>query len=448
MKPQRDQTINEGENMFIRKCFNVVSFCFLLTLSRSVFSQIVLEGVVTDNGSDPVQNALVTLTDQADPIRIFSDYTDETGQYSIQITETGVDVSESRIPGVFNLSQNYPNPFNPSTVIDYDVPRPSHIRIEIYNILGQKIKTLFDGFQTELIGRIVWDATDELGRGVSAGVYICSLNADGIRIHRKMLLVDGHSDSAIRSSQSEHAAGTNQNALPKTMSNEYTLRVTGDDIETYEQSNLEITENTVLNISVTRTVTDIDGNVYRTVKIGDQWWMAENLKVTHYQNGDAIPNVTDDTEWSNLTTGAFCDYDNEADSAEVYGHLFNWHVVNDIRGIAPESWHVPSETEWQTLIDYLGGDEIAGSKMKEAGTTHWLSPNTGATNESGFTALPCGCRFYNSSYSNMGNATYFWSSTEYNSSRAWLWLMYYDYTGVNRDYLDKRNGFSVRCVKD
>ena len=198
----------------------------------------------------------------------------------------------------------------------------------------------------------------------------------------------------------------------------------------------------------TGTVTDIDGNTYQTVKIGDQWWTAENLKVTHYRNGDAIPNVTDNTEWSNLTTGAYCNYDNDDNNADTYGSLYNWYAVNDRRNIAPEGWHVPSDAEWQILIDYLGGEGVAGGKMKATGTTIWNSPNTGATNESGFSALPGGYRHDDEGYYNMCYDTYFWSSSGSSSRDAWYRNLDYDYSGVYRNYDYKRYGFSVRCVRD
>jgi hypothetical protein len=117
-------------------------------------------------------------------------------------------------------------------------------------------------------------------------------------------------------------------------------------------------------------VVDIDGNAYHTVTIGNQVWMVENLKVTHYRNGDAIPNVTDGTAWLDLTTGAYCEYDNDVNNVATYGRLYNWYSVNDSRNIAPAGCHVPSDDDWQTLVDYLGGDAVAGGKMKEIGSTH------------------------------------------------------------------------------
>ncbi|MFC1725510.1 FISUMP domain-containing protein [candidate division KSB1 bacterium] len=198
----------------------------------------------------------------------------------------------------------------------------------------------------------------------------------------------------------------------------------------------------------TGTVTDIDGNVYNTVKICDQWWMAENLKVTSYRNGDAIPNVTDNTEWSSLSSGAYCTYDNNLSNADTYGHLYNWYSVNDSRNIAPEGWHVPTDEEWQELVDYLGGSSVAGGKLKEAGTSHWDSPNAGATDESGFTGLPGGHRNdANGNYYSMGRDASFWSSSEYSSSGAWMRYLSDYIADLYHTYYGKSYGLSVRCVK-
>ena len=198
------------------------------------------------------------------------------------------------------------------------------------------------------------------------------------------------------------------------------------------------------------TVTDIDGNIYHTVTIGTQVWMVENLKTTKYRDGTAIPNVTGSTAWAALTTGAQCDYNNTASNSTTYGKLYNWYTVGDSRNIAPTGWHVPTDAEWTTLTDYLGGESVAGGKLKEAGTAHWLSPNTGATNETGFSALPGGYRGnYGGTFDNLGSDGSWWSATEYNTSFAWYRRMYSADSGVYRDnFYYKTNGFSVRCVRD
>jgi uncharacterized protein (TIGR02145 family) len=196
------------------------------------------------------------------------------------------------------------------------------------------------------------------------------------------------------------------------------------------------------------TVIDIDGNVYQTVTIGTQVWMEENLRVTHYRNGEAIPKVTDNYTWIGLLTGAYCEYNNDINNVATYGRLYNWHSLNDSRNMAPSGWHVPTDAEWQTLVDFLGGSSVAGGKMKEAGTTHWLSPNTGATNESGFSGLPGGGLNYVGSYGDMGSHAYFWSSTEFDSGLASYRRLLYTNSEESGSYGHKTTGMSVRCVRD
>lgn len=198
----------------------------------------------------------------------------------------------------------------------------------------------------------------------------------------------------------------------------------------------------------TGTVTDIDGNVYLTVKIGDQWWMAENLKTTHYRNGEEIPIVTDNGAWAGLSHGGCCAYANVEANVDVYGRLYNWRAVNDARGIAPAGWHVPSDAEWQTLITTLGGEAFAGGKMKETGTEHWVPYNADATNESGFTALPGGARLSDGVFTDLGQSCEFWSTTSYDGSYAWFVSVTYAGATAMRSYNNKPMGYSVRCVKD
>jgi uncharacterized protein (TIGR02145 family) len=198
-------------------------------------------------------------------------------------------------------------------------------------------------------------------------------------------------------------------------------------------------------------VTDIDGNVYKTVKIGDQWWMAENLKVTHYQNGDEIPHVTNDSIWQSFWQsrgpGAYCEYENDENYVATYGRLYNWYAVEDSRNIAPAGWHVATEAEWQTLIRCLGDAAAAGGKMKEAGTTHWSEPNTGATNRSGFAVLPAGTRS-GGEYSSLYYYTIFWSSSNLVGSQAYDAELEHDGSTAWMGSGIKCNGYSIRCIKD
>lgn len=203
-------------------------------------------------------------------------------------------------------------------------------------------------------------------------------------------------------------------------------------------------------------VRDIDGNIYNTVEIGTQTWLKQNLKVTHYRNGDAIlnANALGDNYWGLLTDGAFCDdypppYVPSEGYSPTYGRLYNFYAVEDSRNLCPAGWHVPTDAEWTILVDYLGGESVAGGKLKEVGTIHWLVPNPGATNESGFTALPGGARSPDGSYGSLYDGGFYWSSTAYSSTFAWCRVL--TINGVDAIYRNstyKRNGMSVRCLKD
>jgi uncharacterized protein (TIGR02145 family) len=198
----------------------------------------------------------------------------------------------------------------------------------------------------------------------------------------------------------------------------------------------------------TATVTDIDGNNYPVVKIGDQIWMAEDLRVTTYPNGTPIPHVTDNTAWANLaddnTSDAYCFYNN--DNTTDYGALYTYAAAI---GVCPDGWHLPTDTEWTELTDYLGGTSVAGGKMKETGTSHWNSPNTGATNESGFSAIPGGIRSgFDGTFSQLGNYSYWWSATVFSFMHAWERFLKYENAEAFRGNDNKSFGFYVRCVRD
>ena len=200
------------------------------------------------------------------------------------------------------------------------------------------------------------------------------------------------------------------------------------------------------------TVTDIERNSYKFVKIGTQVWMAENLKTAKYNDGTVIPNITDNAQWSGLTTGAWCYYDNNVANNAKYGKLYNWYAVskttNGNKNVCPTGWHVPTDAEWNVLTDYLGGVDVAGGKLKEAGAINWKSPNTDATNTSLFTGLPGGYRGSSGNYNGIGYGGNWWSSTEYNTNDAWGRNLYYGNGYASRNYSDKRNGLSVRCLRD
>lgn len=196
------------------------------------------------------------------------------------------------------------------------------------------------------------------------------------------------------------------------------------------------------------TVTDIDGNVYHTVKIGNQVWLKENLKVTKYRNGDPIEYVADDAIWATKTSGTYCNYENENSNGNTYGRLYNWYAINDDRKIAPAGWHVPTEEEWKIMIDYLGGETQAGGKLKENTYNYWATPNYMATNTSGFTALPGGGRNQDGIFNSKGLNGIFWTSSEYDNTFAWLRIISYDKADINKNEYYKKWGASLRLIKD
>ena len=201
-------------------------------------------------------------------------------------------------------------------------------------------------------------------------------------------------------------------------------------------------------INLATIVTDVDGNKYTFVQIGQQVWMDKNLEVETYRNGDVIPQVTDAKEWAALKTGAWCYHSNNKANGVIYGKLYNWYAVNDPRGLAPEGWHIPSNAEWTILSTFLGGASVAGGKMKSTGTSRWDSPNFGATNESGFAGLPGGYRGLSGGFFNVGNNVMWWSATQASSTSA----RYRNLLASSGSLLGSDApffyGFSVRCLRD
>ena len=207
-------------------------------------------------------------------------------------------------------------------------------------------------------------------------------------------------------------------------------------------------------------MTDQQGNVYKTIAIGTQEWMAENLKTSIYRNGESIANITDSIQWSNLITGAWCYYNNDIQFECPYGKLYNWYTVVDSRNVCPTGWHMPTDGEWSVLINYFdptanGGSNFpnsAGGKLKSPGLQYWLSPNQDAINESGFSGLPAGLRHDFGAFSTIGFTGSWWSSTEFSIAFAFAWgrnLSYFSGDANRSDPLPYKNrGYSLRCLRD
>jgi uncharacterized protein (TIGR02145 family) len=195
-------------------------------------------------------------------------------------------------------------------------------------------------------------------------------------------------------------------------------------------------------------VTDIEGNLYTTVKIGAQTWMKQDLKTTHFNDGTPIPNITVDAEWAACTSPAYCWIDNNIDNSVTQGAIYNWYAINTGK-LAPKGWHVPTDADWNTLSTYLGGDDVAGGKLREAGFLHWPSPNIGATDEVGFTALPAGYRNCIGPFDGQsGSFKRYWTATELTATEAYYRYLYIQYTRFGKMNMPKNSGYAVRLIKD
>jgi len=206
-------------------------------------------------------------------------------------------------------------------------------------------------------------------------------------------------------------------------------------------------------------VKDIDGNKYKTIKIGTQTWMAENLRVTKYSDGSNIPVFADNEQWANnynigTTLPMMCWYNNDPKTyiTNKFGALYNWYAINPAtngnKQVCPTGWHVPTDTEWTTITTFLGGQSVAGGKMKSTGSQYWISSNVGATNSSGFSGLPGGARFTTGDFYSIGKFSYWWSSTEYSNFNVINRYLHYDDKNVSRGNYFKSSGYSVRCLMD
>ena len=260
--------------------------------------------------------------------------------------------------------------------------------------------------------------------------------------------INGNPDTV--SGNTVTSVSSNLTGLNKNTTYHYRLKATSSAGITYG-SDMTFTTSDTISIVIAfnpdliyGSVSDNDHNTYKTLKIGTQTWMAENLRAVKYNDGTAIPFIVDVVDWVNLTTPGYCWYNNYS---VAYGAMYNWHTVNTGK-LCPIGWHVPSDTEWTKLTTYLGGESVAGNKLKETGTTLWIGQNTNGTNESGFSALPVGYRNYSGTFNNIGRYAYWWSSTEASSTDSFYRDIYYGYGSIDRSSTDKRSALSVRCLHD
>jgi len=354
----------------------------------------------------------------------------------------------------------YPNPMKDNARMEFDLSEPGETMITIYDLSGRKIAQKQDLLSN---GRHTYGL-----HGVEQGMYFIKVSSSRFDFRARLISSGSGSSGIIIEYENTLDLQEKQTALKGAEAEVIMQYNTGDILK---MTGISGNYSTVVTDVPTagKTIifnfiacTDGDGNHYPVLQIttakgqpdnSDQGsdkglliWMAENLKTAKYNDGIGIPNVTSNGVWGGLSTPAYCWYGNNFANKDIYGALYNWHAVNSGK-LCPSGWHVPNDGEWTVLTNYFGGELAAGQKLKETGTSHWLSLNP-ATNESGFTARPGGNRYRTADCSDMNMYGYWWTSSGNSSTSAWYRRLYHYVVSIHRSDDNKVNGYSVRCVRD
>ncbi len=374
-----------------------------------------------------------------------------------------VSVSETKTNNETGKITFYPNPMKDFVKMQFVLPRAGETMITLYDPSGKEVVQTRDmlsgGEHTYSI------------QGIEEGIYFANAISDGFSLSGKLISTGSkngsvkitHESSTISQEKSSDSKGTNEEKVMQ-----YN---TGDRLKLIGKSGIYSTVVTDIP-AASKTITykfiactDGDGNNYPVVQIGTakgltdnpdpagekgiQIWMAKNLKTTKYNEGTAIPYVPDDWTWQTMNSQGFCWYQNNAGNKHTYGGLYNWFTVNKAN-LCPAGWHVPTRSDWTSLINYMGGEDYAAVKLREVGTSHWVTDRFGTTDMYGFTALPGGLRYGGSSYSAMGYTCYWWSSTMKGDDPLRAWFRQISVSSPNLPEATSviQQGYSIRCLKD
>ncbi|HRH69013.1 MAG TPA: FISUMP domain-containing protein [Flavobacteriales bacterium] len=431
-----------------------IVFLLLLSSIRSQTITITFESTLNAEPI-PLDSILVmNLTAGGDTMIYFPDNV-------LVLGSSGLNAVEAQAPGL----RNQPNPFAGGTDILVSTRNAGPALLTVHDATGREV-AVYAGSLAAGQHRFRYTAA-------TPGVHVLTIVHQGARTAHRLLAMASEPSSAALT----YAGGDRAEGMAKSDRSLFTwtpgdaLRYIGyaTDADIVQSAAIDevpvVTATRTFALQAGRvcpespTVTDIDGNVYRTVQIGGQCWMAENLRTATYRDGSDIPNVTGNTAWAQLNSGAWCNYNNSPANDAIYGKLYNWYAASN-PNICPQGWHVPTDAEWQQLESALGmpagelgqtglrgGAQNVGGKMKT--TTLWNAPNTGATNESGFSGLPGGIRFFSDgAFSSLGYSGYWWSASESGAETAWFRNLTYDLVGIYRNNNLKWNGFCLRCVRD
>jgi len=343
----------------------------------------------------------------------------------------------------------YPNPMDQTGFFEFDAPHSGPATIEVFNVSGKRLiqarLDLKKGHQKFRMGNLDF------------GMNYIEISSSDYRLTGTILCQRKGNETANLEQENGNTFYLNGARISTTTSMVKTMQYSDGEllfIKAFSASfssviTLVPTSNALINIPFFD-CTDGDGNHYSTVKIGDQVWMAENLKTTRFLNGDTIPNMANGFQWATADSSGYCNHSNNPENATTYGRLYNWYSVIDNRNLAPAGWHIPTSTEWQTLVDGNGGKYLAGGKLKETGNMHWVSPNSGASNALGFSALPGGNRNDLANFYNKGINGFWWTQTEITGAGSFgvHFSMYTNTPYCEHANADKHMGFALRCVKD
>jgi uncharacterized protein (TIGR02145 family) len=421
------------------KKFTVLSF--LLFFSICIYSQDYLISFAGTGGSTSVDNVKVENLTQGylvtvpggNQLRLKADYTNM------------IDINDNTESALLI----YPNPAKEFSILEFNALKGGSTYIEVFNLSGKQVAQMQSYLEK---GKHSFNIS-----GVGSGVYIVSVKINDYNYVGKIISQSGSKENIQINYNNKTGEPTSAcagvNKLKSTEAVTIMQYNTGDRLKFTGFSGIYstvLTDIPFTDETVTfdfMACTDGDNNHYPVVKIGAQTWMAENLKTTRLNNGTIINNIADGTAWSTQTIPAYCWYSNNVINKDTYGALYNWHTVNTSK-LCPAGWQVPSDEEWTALTTYLGGDTVAGGKLKETGTVNWSSPNAGATNETGFSVRGASYRGNIGNFGNPGACDFFWSNTQYNADHAIFRYLGYNIDDVNTGNDVFNAGFSVRCLKE
>ncbi len=441
----------------------------LLGLILSAFGQkatMELTFTAEDNGQNiPLNSILIENLTQGVDTTLYAPDTILVLDYIASI-ENSEAIGES----AFVLSQNRPNPFKGKTEVNLYLPEKEHVKMTVRDILGGELaqyeNTLNHGSHSFAFysGNQKYYLLTVTGEQTSKTIKMLNANINTAYAGKCKIVYNGHDDDMIgyKSQKEINSFGFSLgDELKYTCYSDIGERTiidspTGNQTYTFHYAGNPCPE--------MPTITDIDGNTYNTVQIGSQCWMAENLKTTTYRNGVPIPKVTNDADWSNLTTGAYVWYGNDISWKGPYGALYNWYATIDTNGLCPTGWHVPTYSAWTTLTNFIGGTSSPhGNELKSCRQVNsplgggcntsehprWYEHNTHyGTDDYGFSGLPGGYRYINGTFHFKGGDGLWWSSSGDSSDDAFDFDLDFDYGSVGGGSYPKRAGFSIRCVRD